>query len=228
MCHARHLAPFVTDKVLSASPTKLTQPEHLKLEDSRSGTRVCIAQSDQHLCAASHLVEQRYGWRGYAAGANLETEPTEQRAQMITLIAEHENRAAGTLSVRFDSSQGLSVDQTFKAEVDAVRAKGGFACEFTRLAVAADTPSSAVLALLIRLAFLASRGLKAATDAVVEVNPRHERFYRRILDFNVISSHRICPRVQAPAVLLHLDLCGLEHSLKRLGHFYTNAMPIAA
>ena len=225
MSHAQYLFPFVTDEIHSTSPTKTMRPEHLKLEDSRSGIRACVAQSEQDLRAASKLVEQRYGWRGYGSS---EAEPAEGQGRIITLIAEHENSPAGTLSVRFDSAQGLGADETFKVEVDRLRAKGGFVCEYTRLAIAAETPSSSVLALLIRLAFMVSRGLKAATDTVIEINPRHSRFYQRVLDFNVISSLRVCPRVQAPALLLHWDLCGIESSLQRLGNFYTNSIAIAA
>ena len=37
---------------------------------------------------------------------------------------------------------------------------------------------------------------------VIEVNPRHVRYYERMLGFEVIGPERMNPRVEAPAVLL--------------------------
>ena len=46
----------------------------------------------------------------------------------------------------------------------------------------------------------------AASDAVIEVNPRHARYYQRTLGFRQIGELRQCQRVEAPAVLLHRRL----------------------
>ena len=62
------------------------------------------------------------------------------------------------------------------------------------------------LGALVRLAYAVSRSVFEASDAFVEVNPRHERFYRRAFGFVGAGARRICPRVGAPAVLLRLDL----------------------
>ncbi len=43
-------------------------------------------------------------------------------------------------------------------------------------------------------------------DAFIEINPRHAFFYKRMLGFCQVGEERICERVNAPAVLLHLDL----------------------
>jgi hypothetical protein len=42
------------------------------------------------------------------------------------------------------------------------------------------------------------------------VNPRHAGFYEKILGFAVVGAERICPRVNAPALLMRLDLLALD------------------
>ena len=39
---------------------------------------------------------------------------------------------------------------------------------------------------------------------VIEVNPRHAVFYKRMLGFTKLGEERQCPRVNAPAILLRL------------------------
>jgi hypothetical protein len=40
----------------------------------------------------------------------------------------------------------------------------------------------------------------------IEVNPRHVAFYKRMLNFSPAGDCKICPRVDAPAVLLHCEV----------------------
>jgi hypothetical protein len=58
--------------------------------------------------------------------------------------------------------------------------------------------------------------LHRATDVLIEVNPRHEAYYRRIFGFARAGREWICPRVNAPAVLMHLDVTNLEERLGAL------------
>lgn len=59
--------------------------------------------------------------------------------------------------------------------------------------------------------------LNVFTDFVIEVNPRHELFYKRMLGFNRIGEERMCPRVGAPAILLHLSLDYIDRKITELG-----------
>jgi hypothetical protein len=224
MHNTRYLAPFVDDNFLSSSPTQqLTHSDQLNLKDFQSGLHATVARSAEEVAAAQQLVARRYAWRGY----NTEVSSSKD-GDSVTLIAKQGEDTVGTLSVRFDSDIGLNADEIFRSEVDSRRDKGGRVCELTRLAISSGIKSSEVLGLLVRLSFMVCRGLRAATDVFIEVNPRHERFYRHILDFNVASDRRMCPRVSAPAVLLHLDLCGLERSLQKLIGCYGDEVPLAA
>ncbi|MBK7424074.1 MAG: long-chain N-acyl amino acid synthase, partial [Propionivibrio sp.] len=45
-----------------------------------------------------------------------------------------------------------------------------------------------------------------ASDAVIEVNPRHSRYYQRLLGFRQIGRRRQCRRLDAPVVLMHQEL----------------------
>ena len=88
------------------------------------------------------------------------------------------------------------------------RRPGKRLCEFTRLAVDIEPRfnSKDFLARLIHVAVVYAHLIQHATDMLIEVNPRHVGFYRRSLGFNQIGPERICSRVNAPAVLMHIDL----------------------
>ena len=55
------------------------------------------------------------------------------------------------------------------------------------------------------------------TDVLIEVNPRHVRFYERMLGFERLADERLDPQVDAPAVLLRLDLEHCAGEIARLG-----------
>jgi hypothetical protein len=52
---------------------------------------------------------------------------------------------------------------------------------------------------------------------LIEVNPRHEGFYRRMLGFELFGAMRGDPRIGAPAVLLRLNLEHAQSEIARLG-----------
>lgn len=184
------------------------------------GLRVRVAADEVDQATAKELVDQRYAWRGY------NTNKGEEGGRYVTLIAELDACTVGTITVRVDSEAGLMVDGSYAEEVDDFRRRGRSICEVTRLATVAQTDSRKVLAVLFHAAIYWARRL-VATDLFIEINPRHERFYLRWLDFAVAAGHRICPRVQAPAVLLHLELARAQPDqwLQSLG---AAAMPMAA
>jgi len=196
--------------------------------DAYAGTRnsvarevnTTIASSREELRAAGDLVLRRYTRRGYAIDARAVDYPPPgaSEASAITLLAsDAAGDAVGTLTLGLDGPDGMLVDAVYGAEVDAVRVAGGRVCELTRLAVDHRSDSSEVLAALFGLAFLLMRALLDATDAFIEVNPRHVAFYRRALGFAVEAGERFCERVKAPSVLLRLDIEGLEQRLINVG-----------
>ncbi|MFA7667478.1 MAG: hypothetical protein WCY32_15320 [Burkholderiaceae bacterium] len=179
--------------------------------DTPNRFRIRLANDEGRRSLASYLVSKRYGWRGYQVG------PAKANPNQVTLVASDEDRALATLSVGFDSPAGLLVDKLYPDEVNALRTDGARLCEFTRLAVETGRHSREVLAMLFHIAYIYARRINHHTDLLIEVNPRHVRFYETALGFEQFGPERICPRVHAPAVLLKLDLAHCEAELAALG-----------
>ena len=178
---------------------------------SREEFKVRLAHNEDRLKSASMLVEKMYSWRGY------DTDVLKKDPNKITLVAHQGNKIAGTVTLGFDSPIGIVVDELYKAEVDKLRAQGRNLAELTKLAVDEGVGSKFVLAALFHIAFIYAFHIHKYSDFVIEINPRHVLFYKRMLGFEQIGNERICPRVGAPAVLLHLDLDYVDRQTAKLG-----------
>lgn len=184
---------------------------------SRQEFKVRLATTEDRRKSASLLIEKMYSWRGYDADA-LGQDPNK-----ITLVAYQDDRVVGTLTLGLDSPAGMVVDQLYKTEADALRAQGRKPCDITRLAIDQDIKSKSVLAALFHLSFIYGRNIHQATDFLIEVNPRHVLFYERMLGFVPFGDEKICPRVNAPAVLLRLDLAIADEQIVRYGGLGSSA-----
>lgn len=165
-------------------------------EGFHGGFKIRVAKLGGRRREAGKLVERRYAGRGYT----IPSQP--QEPQVTTFIAYDEGQLVGTVSVRLDAGSGLSADDLYRNEIDALRAAGAKICEFTRLAVDKTAASKPVLAGLFHTAYLYASVIRGCTHAVIEVNPRHVVFYGRALRFDPIGEERMNRRVDAPAVLL--------------------------
>jgi hypothetical protein len=156
-----------------------------------------------------------YGRRGYSIPTTgLDSADCIRR---LTLEACYKNRTVGTLTVNLDSGDGLYAEQLYADEIRALRGTGATVCEFTRLALDGEDCSKEALACLFHLGFIFAHRIHQASDLLIEVNPRHALFYRRKLGFEQIGTEKLCPRVDAPAVLLHKPLGVLAEELLRWG-----------
>ena len=162
--------------------------------------------------STSSLVQRRYAWRGYQT-----TDLSTLQPDRITLSGYDRDDAVATISVGLDAQSGLFVDSLFGHELNAMRGRGVRICEFTRLAINEALASLPVIAALFHAAYIYARRIRSCTDLVVEVNPRHVKFYERMLGFEVAAPIRMDPRVQAPATLLHLDLGHAEAQIAEFG-----------
>lgn len=160
---------------------------------------------------ASYLMHKMYAWRGYRHA------PLPDDPNLLTLIAYEHEQAVATVTVGVDSPAGMSADELYRHEIDTLRSGGARLCEFTRLAVDRGEHSMNLVATMFHVAYLFARRKFGATDLLAEVNPRHVRFYQRMLGFEQIGSLRICPRVGAPAVLLRLRLSHAQSQINALG-----------
>lgn len=171
-------------------------------EKGRRMLTIRAADCDGERSSAHILVNRMYAARGYTTSAM----PDHSNSNRITLVASDEGETVGTITVSFDGPQGLLVDESFAAEVAQLRDQGFVLCEFIKLAIDGVVRSKKVLASLMDAAFLCAREVKRCDKALIEVNPRHVRFYETMLGFEVLRRDRMNRRVNAPAVLMSLDL----------------------
>jgi hypothetical protein len=184
-------------------PCETSSPPAPDYVIERPGYRVHIARSLMHRKQAALLVERMYAWRGYRSTAAPVARPT---ASNMTFVATTERQVIGTLTLRLDTAQGLLAEGLYADQVNALRADRRRLCELSKLAVDPEHSAKELLASLIQLAHVYARMMDRRSDAIIEVNPRHAAFYKRMLGFSQIGEVRTCARVGAPAVLLHLDL----------------------
>lgn len=187
-----------------------------RLEDGALGTRqrfkVRFAHSAGGRESAGLLVKKMYGQRGYEL-----SEGAAVSLERITLAADFEQSVIGTLTIGLGDSGKLFAEELYPEEVRALRRHGRHVCEFTRLAIDADVRSKRVIAALFHIAYLYPSKLLGYTEAVIEVNPRHAGFYKRMLGFTQLGEERTCPRVSAPAVLLHIDFGFVAQQVQQFG-----------
>lgn len=195
----------IVDLPLSAGPLRVLTLERQELAGTNGLSitqdmfKIRLAHTEGRRESADLLIKKMYAWRGYETG-NVSIDAPNR----ITLMADHKERVIGTLTIGFDSHTGLLVDQLYKNEIDGLRQAKRLVCEFTNLAVDQDFNSRRVLAALFHLAFIYAHKIHGGTDLVIEVNPRHAVFYKRMLGFTQLGAERTCRRVNAPAVLLRL------------------------
>ena len=223
----RRRKPDEWDKTIIAfqSPYRLKdlcldQSQSPAEEETRGGQqefKVRLANTDDRRKSASLLIQKMYSWRGY------DTNTLIHDPNKITLVAYLEDKVVGTLTLGIDSPEGMVVDQLYKQEADQLRAQGRKPCDITRLAVDQDSNSKSVLAALFHLSFIYGRNIHSATDFLIEVNPRHVLFYQRMLGFEAFGAEKICPRVNAPALLLRLDLAHADAQIISYGGKGTSA-----
>lgn len=219
---ARHLVEEAVSGDTIASIAQHPVPIHLCVEDpdarqlqrEPAGKRfkLRLANTDDRRNSANCLVQRRYAWRNYKLGGARSNEPTR-----IALAAHGHNGIVGTVSVGLDAGSGLFVDELYGDEANALRRDGRRLCEFTKLAIDNDVRSRPLLAALFHLAFIYARRMYYCTDLLIEVNPRHVGFYRRMLGFQQLGLQRFNARVTAPAVLMSLCLAHAETQITSYG-----------
>lgn len=161
-----------------------------------------VAVSPRRRSLVNKLIKSMYSWRGY----HTENTGTSHNPNRLTLEASSGQHLAGTLTLGLDSKDGLLVDKLYEEEIKILRMRGRNICELSKLAIDPLHSSKELLASLFNLAYIYGRIVHKASDFVIEVNPRHTGYYKRLLGFRQIGEMRTCQRVNAPAVLMHLEL----------------------
>ncbi len=160
---------------------------------------------------ACMLVQERYIQRGYGP-QDLADDP-----RRLTIVAYEGQEAVGTLSIRFDSSAGLLCDDLYQAEIDVLRAEDRKLCEFVKFAAMSQNAPIKTLAALFHVAFIYAHRIHAFDDVLIEVNPRHVKFYQRALGFRQLGAERTNRRVNAPAVLMRGEFLHIGEQIGKFG-----------
>lgn len=188
------------DGLHASSPVIPSLPKPRSIAEAPVRFKIRLANDEGRRNSAGYLIQKMYGWRGYAASG------PQAAPNRVTLMASDLEKALATITVGFDSPDGLMVEELYREDLAPLRSRGAHLCEFTKLAVDRNEQSKEVLAMMFHIAYMYARRIHRCSDLVIEVNPRHVRFYERMLGFRQLGPERLCPRVGAPAVLLWLDL----------------------
>jgi len=162
--------------------------------------------------AASVLIKKMYSWRGYSMEQPLEGVAPNR----MTLVTDNAGHIVGTMTLCFDTEVGLPADENFKDKLDQLRAHGCRLCEPSRLAIDTHVPKR-VFASMIHISYIYAHNIHGFSDYIIEVNPRHAMFYKKMLGFQDFGEERMCTRVNAPAVLLRLRLEQMKVQIDRFG-----------
>lgn len=199
------------DALHALVPNSLAKAEDRAFASAAVKFKVRLADSEGRRSSASYLIRKRYGWRGYAVSNPL------PGPNHITLTGSDDEQTLATISVGMDSQQGLLVEDLYRDRIEQLRATGARLCEFTKLAVEKNDQSMEVLSMMFHIAYMFAFRINGCSDLMVEVNPRHIRFYERMLGFTQFGEERLCARVGAPAVLLWLRLAYAKDQIARYG-----------
>ncbi len=197
------------------SAPRIDELDALEFGASRTTTyTVECADPHRHDRAVRLLIERMYEWRGLTP---VDTDLHATRPDRITLVASDDSAIFGTITLGLDGKDGILADALYPDELRNLRQRGARLCELTRLAMDTHHNAKEVLGALLHLVYIHGRLLHGVTDVVIEVHPRHAGFYQRMIGFSYIGEERVCPRVSAPAVLLHLELAHMDEQIGLYG-----------
>ena len=134
----------------------------------------------------------------------------------VTLCASVDEATVATITATLDSPTASTSAGSTRTR-SAAAAEGRKLCEFTKLAVDESVRSQAILGAIFHVACIYVINLHRCSDVLIEVNPRHVRFYERMLGFRARRRGTARPAVNAPAVLMRLDLAHCAAEIARLG-----------
>jgi len=213
---SRNFSPEVHFRVSSVQSEKSPSAT-----DGRHEMKICFADSPERLSQAGLIVSRMYSRRGYRYESIIRKNP-----HATTLIMFNgDGVGVGTVTIGMDSPEyGLLSGENYGDEVNALRARGRKICEFNGLAVDSGSKTKLVIARLFHIAMLVPWRVFGCTDGLVEVNPSHVSFYENMLGFRRIGPEKVCPRVNAPSVLLHVDFSWAGTLIAQVGGSMARAM----
>jgi hypothetical protein len=203
------LCPPRPSKVDSTALRVIRQARRLRLSPDKP-YEVEMARSGPILLRAWSLMYRVYLEKGYA-----QPDPRELWYGLHdavpgtgTIVAFDGDDMVGTVSVIPDSPLGYPAEKLYEDEVEELKEVGRRPVEVGSLAVCPTRERDlSIVTNLFDLLSLYARDVRGATDLIITVNPRHEKFYKRMLLFERMGDEKSYDRVgKAPSVFMRLDL----------------------
>lgn len=177
-------------------------------DNARDDFEIVVANGDRSLLvAADALVTRQYAGKGLSVGSYTRDA---REDNSVTVVAIRDGRVVATMTARNDGPGGLLAENLYEREISHSRLAGGRLCELTRLATDPRFNSQVLLATLFNATYRVARSRFGTTDFFMEVHPRHAPYYTRMVGCQIVGGETTCPRVNAPAVLLHLPARRVE------------------
>jgi len=157
------------------------------------------------------LAYREYLKKGYVKSENISqmivNDYDLNKTTMVVMAKNKLQEVVGTLTIVVDDNRGLPCDELFSNELTTMRQNGAKLAEVVRLAISSEFQNSKeILVGMFNLVCNYIKNITCGSDLLIEVNPRHVKYYQRLLLFKIMSDVRECHRVEgAPAVLLCLN-----------------------
>jgi hypothetical protein len=166
------------------------------------------AETQEELEAAYRLVHQSYVEAGYMDPhpSGLRVRAFEVLPQTATFIAVENGEVIGTISLIVDSPLGLPMEESYREEVNALRAQGRKIAEVSSLAVAKGSRNLGIFVRLCKYMtlFAISVGVE---DLCIAISPEHAPFFKEVYLFETMGEVRSYSSAKEdPVVALRLDL----------------------
>lgn len=170
---------------------------------------VRLVESDDRLNAACSLINDRYVRKGWGNGHRIP-----ESAHHMTFTAEVDGEVVGTITLAVDSARGLAADKTFRDALDGFRAQpGSHICELTKFAFSDNIQSKELMAALFHIVFVYGHRTHGCTDLLIEVHPRHVRFYAAMLGFEPVGTLRVNESVGVALQLMSLKVANIRENV---------------
>lgn len=172
-----------------------------------------LSETDSDRKEADALVRKEYIRQGYI-NSDSPNSKKEQLNSEVVFVAKYGNKVIGTVSIFFNSDNGLPMDEIYKDELDVLRRKKKKIVEVGRLATDSSFSSKKynklfVVSSLFKLVFHYCI-YKNIDNICISVNPKHNLFYKSIM-FEDIGALKYYPAVNnAPALAKTLNISNLK------------------
>jgi len=139
----------------------------------------------------------------------------------ILMVQDSHQNAIASITLVFNASSILPAEKIYKDEIKYLKNSGKKLLELCRLIIAPEYRNSReIIILLFNYLAIYAYYIKNYDSLVIEVNPNHKNYYKKLIKFDEIGSEKSCPQVQGqPGVLLHLPLKRFHAETQRRAFF---------